>query len=188
MIDHGEQADGELVASALNGAVTERQNAFAVLVTRYEGFVRAMLLNLCRNQALADDLSQEAFLNAWLKLNTLTQPEKFRGWLKQLAYRQFLHHYRRAKVERKHAEDDRAEAAVELQIDDELAPLLALCSPLERELMILCYAFEFTYAEIGAEREMSVGTVKSHVPRAKQKMRTVIERQAQSELEDNING
>ena len=170
MIDDGERADTELVALSLHGTVATRQQAFSVLVTRYEGLVRAMLLNLCRNRALADDLSQEAFLNAWLKLATLENPEKFRAWLKQLAYRQFLHHYRHSKVEQKYAAAEQPELVVEMATDDELEPLLALCSPVERELMILCYAFEFTHAEISAARDMSVGTVKSHVYRAKQKM------------------
>ncbi len=64
-----------------------------------------------------------------------------------------------------------------MDVDNELEPLLALCSPVEREMMVLCYAFEFTYAEIATERGMSVGTVKSHVHRAKLKMRATLEQQ-----------
>jgi RNA polymerase sigma-70 factor (ECF subfamily) len=174
-----EQADAELVEQARNGHRDVREAAFAVLVTRYEGFVRAMLNRLCNNSAEADELAQEAFLTAWLKLNTLQQPARFRGWLKQLAYRQFLHGYRRQKVEQKYAallpEEAREEPSIELETDDDLEPLLALCSPLERELMVLCYAFEFTHAEIAASRNMAVGTIKSHVHRAKQKMKLYIE-------------
>lgn len=169
-----EQADAELVLLARHGDLAARQQAFAVLVRRYEGFVRAMLSNLCRNRALADDLSQESFLVAWRKLRSLDNPASFRGWLKRLAYRQFLHHYRHQQVEQKHAEPPDDEVAVELNVDDELAGLLEICSPLEQELLILCYGFEFTYAEIAATRHMAVGTVKSHVHRAKQKIQAHI--------------
>ena len=175
----GEQADADLVEQARHGHRDVREAAFAILVTRYQGFVRALLIRLCNNSAEADELAQEAFLTAWLKLNTLQQPARFRGWLKQLAYRQFLHGYRRQKVEQKYAaflrEEAREEPSLDLQTDDDLEPLLALCSPLERELMVLCYGFEFTHAEIAASRNMAVGTIKSHVHRAKQKMKTFIE-------------
>ncbi len=188
MVQDGERADAELVALSVRGTLGARQEAFSLLVTRYEGLVRAMLLNLCRNRALADDLSQDTFLQAWQKLATLSQPEKFCPWLKQLAYRRFLHHYRRSKVERKHAQLDQPEISIEMAVDDALEALLALCSPMERELMILCYAFEFTHAEIGAARGMATGTVKSHVHRAKQKMRALIERQHEGRNTENSNG
>ena len=183
-----QQADATLVEQACWGERAARQAAFAVLVTRYEGFVRAMLYRLCGNAAEADDLAQEAFLTAWLKLHTLSSAASFRGWLKQLAYRQFLHGYRRRKVERKHADTVRDEAAVEMHTDDDLAPLLALCTPLERELMVLCYGFEFTYAEIGGARNMAVGTVKSHVHRAKGKIKAFLEQEESTLSRGNTHG
>ncbi len=167
-------ADAELVRIAREGVLAARHEAFALLVTRYEGFVRGMLLRLCRNPAEADDLAQEAFITAWTRLDTLEAPERFAGWLKQLAYRQFLHRYRRRKVEEKHAPDG-DEAVFQQPIDDDLERLLALCSAEEQELMILVYGFEFTYAEIASARGMAVGSVKSLVHRAKARIRQHLE-------------
>jgi len=140
-------------------------------------------MGLCRDQALADDLSQEAFLSAWIKLDSLTNPASFKGWLKQLAYHQFLHQYRHAKVERKYARMAADEPHVHLQVDDDLQRMLSLCTPLEREIMILRYGFEFSHAEIGQARGMAVGTVKSHVCRAKQKMQVELASSKSQEIE-----
>ncbi len=172
--------DADLVAQSLTGTEADRHAAFEILVRRYEGFVRSMLLRLCGNRAEADDLTQEAFVTAWLMLGSLRSPASFRGWLKQLAYRQFLHAYRRRRLDRDYAQQVPAEDTCDLDVDvdDELAALLDICSPLERELMILCYGFEFTYAEIAGAQNMAVGTVKSHVHRAKSKIRKALESEA----------
>lgn len=173
-VTEGAQTDGELVRQACQGALAERQQAFEVLVVRYEGFIRSLLLRLSRNAAMADDLAQDAFLNAWVKLATLKEPERFKGWLRQLAYRQFLHQYRHGKVAEKYAHLEQEDAVATLAEDDDLAALLELCNPLERELMVLCYGFEFTYVEIAEARGIAVGTVKSHIHRAKGKMQVFL--------------
>jgi RNA polymerase sigma factor (sigma-70 family) len=170
--------DADLVAQSLTGTEANRHAAFEILVCRYEGFVRSMLLRLCGNRAEADDLTQEAFVTAWLMLGSLRSPASFRGWLKQLAYRQFLHACRRRRLDRDYAQQALAEDTCDFDHDDALAALLDICSPLERELMILRYGFEFTYAEIAGARNMAVGTVKSHVYRAKSKLRKALESEA----------
>jgi RNA polymerase sigma-70 factor, ECF subfamily len=175
-------ADAELVLRARQGTLSERHTAYTVLVTRYQGFVRSMLLGLTRQPALADDLTQDTFLTAWQKLNTLVEPQKFGGWLKQLAYRHFLHSYRRKQTEQKHL-PEAGDVVIDTQdivdTDAELNELLALCTPLEREIMVLCYGFEFTLKEVAESRGMALGTVKSHVHRAKHKMQQKLE-QAQT--------
>lgn len=181
--------DARLVERARQGQMAGRHEAFSVLVKRYEGFVRAMLYALCANRSEADDLAQDAFVVAWQKLGSLKSPERFRGWLKQLAYRQFLHRYRRTRREQQYLVQAQHESAV----GDESFPgetashdaraLLRLCAPLEQELLVLCHGFEFTYAEIAQNRGMAVGTVKSHVHRAKQKIRSALESRASSDEE-----
>jgi len=179
--------DQALVRQARRGTPERRKRAFAQLVSRYERLTRSLLYSLSGDAALAEDLAQETFLNAWLKLADLKQPQAFAGWLKQMAYRQFLHHVRRREIERKHL-PDREEAIYTpaLPVDDELNQLLGLCTPVERELMILCYGFGLTHAEIGAARAMPVGTVKSHIHRARQKIQAWSAEQTSAENREAI--
>lgn len=182
--------DAELVEQARRGPQPGRRAAFAELVVRYEGFLRRMLFSLSGNAAVAEDLAQDAFLNAWLKLTDLHEPAAFAGWLKQMAYRQFLHHVRRQVLEQKHAPAPPVEAGVTMALPDheELSTLLAQCAPLEQELLVLCYGFEFTYAEIAQARGMAVGTVKSHVHRAKARIRDYLQLEAQEYEERKCHG
>lgn len=181
--DNQAEGDAELVLRAREGEMADRHRAFALLVTRYEGFVRGMLLRLCRDAQEADDLAQEAFITAWTKLDGLQAPAAFAGWLKQLAYRQFLHRYRRQKLEAKHA-PPAEEGWVEDPVDEDLQRLLAVCNADEQEIMILLYGFEFTYAEIASARGAAVGSVKSTVHRAKAKIKRYLEESAEGKINE----
>src|SRR5262245_45857864 len=71
------------------------QPAFAELMRRRESALRSMLTRLCRNHALADDLAQEAFLQAWRQLPNLKSHDAFGGWLRQIAVNAWLQHRRK---------------------------------------------------------------------------------------------
>ena len=186
VVDNESQArwsqDRALVKAACQGAAAQRHQAYAQLVERYQTFLRNMLYGLCRDQDLADELAQESFVLAWQKLSTLRDGEKFQGWLKQLAYRQFLHQQRHQNVVARHQQSLAADAkAGELGVIDaghlgeDWVKLLKPCTALEQELMVLLFGFEFSYAEIAQARQMPVGTVKSHIHRAKAKIAALLQ-------------
>ena len=155
---------------------SEARSAFAALVARHELYVRNMLAALCRHSGVADELAQETFLTVWLRLDTLRNPERFRPWLKQLAYRQFLGHARRAKVEAAYTASLPGEPSVDLGWAEDLVQLLDVCTQVEREMIVLSLGFGFTAQELAQTTEVPVGTVKSHLHRAKQKMREHMQR------------
>src|SRR5687768_14050666 len=74
------------------------RKAFAELVRRREGQVRGLLRRLSQNRDLADDLAQDAFLQAWRKLDTLQETGAFGGWLKRIAVNVWLQHARRQRL------------------------------------------------------------------------------------------
>ena len=170
--------DGRWVELARGRETQAGHNAFRRLVERYQGYVRNLLFGLCQHHDLADELAQETFVISWQKLSHLNDPAKFQGWIKQLAYRQFLHHQRHQKIVDAHQERVQSQDKDAL-VADLAAPdwqrLLKPCNELERELLVLLFSFEFTYAEIGELRDMPVGTVKSHVHRAKAKIGRMLE-------------
>ena len=165
--------DGQLVR-ACQAARSEEH--FAALVQRHETWVRNLLRALCGDAAQADDLAQDSFIIAWQKLSTLKVPEKFQGWLKQLAYRQFLHWQRRQKLEARHAQTSTDDGVMFAgDIDIELQQSLQHCSGLERELLLLHYGFGFTVGELAESQGSPAGTIKSHLHRARQKIRQHLE-------------
>ena len=176
--------DAEYVARARQGNRAQRKIAFTELVIRHELYVRNLLRHLCRDEAVAQDLAQDTFVIAWQKLSALKNPEGFGAWVRRIAYREFLHMLRRGKLESDYIESVQVEDedyADDLNEDTELARWLEVCSPIEREILLLRFAYGFTQEEIAADRKLPVGTVKSHVHRAKAKIKTLLEADAARE-------
>jgi DNA-directed RNA polymerase specialized sigma24 family protein len=69
--------DGDLVRLARDGD----QAAFRLLVERYLPMARARAARLCPQPDDADDAVQDAFLQAFLALDRLRDPDRFAGWL-----------------------------------------------------------------------------------------------------------
>jgi len=73
--------DARRVRRALGGDSA----AFTELVTRHMPAVRAVARACTGNLADAEDVVQEAFLKAWLSLDTLQEPGRFGGWVVTIA-------------------------------------------------------------------------------------------------------
>ena len=61
------------------------QTAYEVLVTRYQKAVIASAASVTKNQFMAEDAAQDAFVTAWIKLNLLQEPQKFGSWVCRIA-------------------------------------------------------------------------------------------------------
>ena len=70
-------ADEQLVSQTLAGD----RDAFGVLVHKYQDMVFAYAFQKVRNEADAQDVTQEVFLRAYRNLYALRHPHRFRSWL-----------------------------------------------------------------------------------------------------------
>ena len=71
-----EKSDIELVELARNGD----KDAFGQLVQRYQVTARRLAMRLVGNENSAQELAQEAMLQAYLYLGSLRNPTKFKSW------------------------------------------------------------------------------------------------------------
>ena len=162
--------EGALIPLAAAGDRT----AFGTLVRMHQSRLRGFLRRLTRgDHALADDVAQDTFLEAWRKIGQFRGQGSFGGWLAAIGYRNYLMAARRRKLEP--LEDDivAAEASPELRIDIEKA--MARLSLPERAALTLCYALEYSNDEAAGILAMPLGTVKSHVARGREKLRKLLE-------------
>src|SRR5262245_21057083 len=168
-----EPSDEALVA----GVVARRDAAaFETLVRRYQSKVRNWLRQLTRDATRADDLAQETFIRAWERAHTFSGTGRFASWIMKIAFNCYLQSRRTQAQQTRLAAAIAAEAEVEpsASCSDEspdLPKMLAALSPDERLTMILCYAHGLSHSEIADVVEMPLGTVKSHLQRAKAKIR-----------------
>ena len=177
--------DTLLIARVL--AIDDRA-AFGVLVQRHQSSVRARLRRLCNgNEALADDLAQETFVLAWRKLQSFRQEARFSTWLYRIATNCWLADARKRKevlFADHDASDDVGEEdamtiaigatsdasdAVALGIDLDRAR--AALSAGERAAIVQCYDNDLSHEEAADVLGCPVGTVKTHILRAKKKLR-----------------
>lgn len=88
--------DQELVAAARTGA----KAAWSVLIDRhYEPLLR-YLRRQTRDPELAADLAQDAFLDAYRNLATLSEDRSFAAWLHQIAHNRLRMEWRRQQLRR----------------------------------------------------------------------------------------
>ena len=81
MLRYQNENDETLVMLTLAG----EQSAYEVLVVRYQRAVVASAYSVVRIQFISEDAAQDAFVTAWMKLNTLRQADKYGSWVCRIA-------------------------------------------------------------------------------------------------------
>lgn len=171
-------SDEDLVALVIAGG---DERAFRALVERHQQVVRAVLMRLCRDPALADDLAQESFIRAFEKIETWSGSGSFKAWLCRIAYTEFLKGARKARAVDRTLAQFQAEpvetaappADVGARVDLDRA--LATLGEAERTCIVLCCASGLSHSEAAEITGLPLGTVKSHVNRARAKLRAWFE-------------
>ena len=171
-------SDAQLIARVL---VQDDRHAFGELVRRHQSAVRACLRKLTGgNHALADDLAQETFLLAYRNLKLFRQEAKFSTWLYRIAYNAFLADLRKTKElplpDDEDADDisgsaDAAPVARTVALSVDLQRAMAVLSDAERAAIVQCYHNDLSHEEAAFVLGCPVGTVKTHILRAKQKLK-----------------
>jgi RNA polymerase sigma factor (sigma-70 family) len=167
--------DSELVAATLSGD----RSAFAVLLDRHADRVRALAARLLP-QYDAEDVAQEALLQAYLGLRRLRDPARFGSWLYGITAnlaKMRLRTLAAAPIEHSGVQSQAAgEPSPEQRIETrELAQLVReavdVLPPLEREALLLRYANGLTSPEIASVLGQQPGTVRVRLHRARRRLR-----------------
>jgi len=161
--------DLELVALAVAG----NRPAFGELVRRHGSAVRALLRRMGADAHQADDLAQDAFLAAFEQITDFRGDGTFQAWVKRIAARAYVRRWRREAREDLMAETPDHGGSIpdhagSLDLDEALSRL----SGPERMCVSLCYGAGLSHAEAATALNAPLGTVKSHVKRGMDKLRT----------------
>lgn len=152
------------------------RRAFGELVRRHASGVRSLLRRMGAAASEADDVAQDTFLTAFESVSEFRGEGAFGGWVKKIAARLYLRRLRREKrlaaleADSMSQEEGGAptDVATRMALDDALNAL----HPAERMAVSLCYGAGLSHAEAAEALNLPLGTVKSHVKRGLEKLRT----------------
>jgi RNA polymerase sigma factor (sigma-70 family) len=166
-------ADAELVDRVL---ASDDRAAFGELVRRHQSAVRYFLRHLCRSDAaLADDLAQDTFVQAHRGLAGYRRDAAFPTWLLGIAHNYWRNARRRARehdpLDERIPEDATSGAIQQSDLRHDLDLALRELSADEQLAIHLCYQQGQSHQEIAALLDWPLGTVKTHLLRAKEKLR-----------------
>ncbi len=168
------QDQDSLIAASLQGDC----NSFAVLYRQHRDRIYALCWRMCAgNRALAEDLTQEAFVQAWRKLASFRGESAFGTWLHRLAVNVVLGDKRRQsrRLQTVSDADQISEATQGAQDwqggDQDLERAIARLPERARAVLILNAIEGYSHAEISAATGMAEGSSKAQLHRARQLLR-----------------
>ena len=154
--------------------------AFGELVHRYQDRLYSAVVHIVRCRAEAEDVVQEAFVQAYVKLQTFKHNSRFYTWLYRIAVNVSISHRRRRKIEvsveqnREATGDEPLDAFTspsepldQAERKQKLEHALTLLTEEHRSIIVLRHMEEFSYEESADILDISVGTVRSRLHRAR---------------------
>jgi RNA polymerase sigma factor (sigma-70 family) len=171
-----ELTDADLVARVF---VDDDQHAFGELVRRHQSSVRGLLRQLTRNDlALADDLSQEAFVRAYKNIRSFRGEARFSTWLYRIAYNCFRENARRRKelvgIDETKWQSELDPQTVDAGLRHDIMQALNLLPLHERTAVVLCCQNGLSHDEAARVLEIPLGTVKTNVLRGREKLKRTL--------------
>ena len=168
--------------------------AYNVMVIRHYDRIFSRVLQLLNNKQDAEEVTQDAFIRAHRGLENFRGDASFSTWLYQiatnLAHNRYWYWFRRKRdqsisLDQPQCEDgsltlenvmpcadeNPAEAFVTQEFVDRVSACMQYLNDKHKEVLILRNVKNLTYDEIAQQLEISVGTVKSRIARARESLR-----------------
>ena len=183
-------SDAELVAQALGGS----EAAYAEIVRRFERPLYSLILRLVRDPALAEDLAQDVFVKAIRALASYDPERKFSSWLFKIAHNTTIDHLRRrswipnrwrlapttrstrCRSSPMNRSPTPRPTCIAASSPRALDRAVAGLRPEYREVMLLRFREGLAYEGCADITGLPLGTVKTHIHRARKEMAEAMER------------
>lgn len=179
-----EQTDTELVNLAKSGD----KAAFSLLVKRYQSMVKRIAIGMVVQEEIAQELAQEAILRAYLSLEQLRDPRRFKIWLYSIVLNLCRNYLRDRKTgvvsldtiaEKQSAETicsintvpDPQQLAEEQELNELIFDAFNKLSPKNRIAAVQFYSEQLTMQEIASNLGISIVAVKGRLHKARTQLK-----------------
>lgn len=157
------------------------RQAFGELAEQFESVVFAIVLRRLRNRSEAREVTQEVFLRAMRKLPQLREPERFPGWLRQIAVRMSINRAVRRPNEASCAPEtfnglssdtsEPLEGILRNEQAVELRESLDRLRDMDRQTLMAFYFEGLSLKEMSDESGSPIGTIKRRLHTARNRLR-----------------
>ena len=182
--------ESQLIDRALDGD----RSAFARLVETHQDRLFASMLQVTGSADEAEEVVQDAFIRAFIKLDTFQRNAQFFTWLYRIAFNSALTRRRREKVrvsldqyrETSGVEVvDSADGVDEPMLREERVAMVRLAlqklTEEHRKILVLREMEGHAYEVIAEILEISIGTVRSRLSRARRQLKIALEAMQRTE-------
>ena len=171
----------QLVAAAVDGS----KSAFEQLYRMHVGTVYGLCLRMTANPAMAEDCTQEAFINAWRNLHRFEARSRLATWLHRIAVNAVLAQGRKrtevlgkeASVEDSLPESLRGPSEYDAGAERDLEAAIGELPAGARHTLILAGIYGYTHEETAEMLGVAVGTCKAQLHRARRLLLTRLREQ-----------
>lgn len=176
------QAEPESTAIDWEGALVQRActgdtRAFERLYREHAGKVYGLCLRMTRDPAIAEDCTQETFINAWRALGRFETRSSLGTWLHRIAVNVALAKRRKAAPVVARSQEDEAEAVESewtLETPLEVTEIETAIGDLPdgaRDVLVLYAIYGYSHAEAAQMLGVAEGTCKAQLHRARRLLR-----------------
>jgi RNA polymerase sigma-70 factor, ECF subfamily len=193
-----EQSDVELVFLSRQGNKT----AFGQLVLRYQPMAQRLATQVVSDHDWAQELVQEAMLEAYLSLDNLNDPKRFKSWLYGIVLNICRNNLRRRKLVSFSLESmvenwvdaspsiagsspDPQIVAEQEELHTAVLAAVNTLSPKNRSAILLFYHQQFSLEEVANHLNISVGAVKGRLHKSRHQLRVQLS-PIQEQLQPNL--
>ena len=184
-------ADGPDDRQLLQRIVEQDRDALDVLYSRYVTPIYSMALHMLKQPPLAEEVTQDVFLNIWLKASSFNSEKgQPRSWIMSVAHHRVIDVIRSRRrtatmtdpegydtLERLPSGTPSVESQVQQNLDRELIMgALATLPENQRQVILLAYFEGYSQSEMAEFLSEPLGTVKTRVRLAMQKLRTALQK------------
>lgn len=172
-----EVKDTDVIHQVLRGDV----NSFRLLVERYQGPVIRFIRNMINDSHICEDIAQDVFLTAYKKLASFDpHRSNFSTWLFVITRNKTLNALKKKKpvsmsqLPQTHDSQNPSDDLGKKELFNELNRILQSIPAIQKTAFVLAEFEELSYAEIAQIEGTKIGTIKSRINRAKNKLRSAL--------------
>ncbi len=158
---------------------TQASQCFTILYERYAGKIYSKCISMLRDEALAQDATQEIFTKIFLNLAKFSGKSRFSTWIYSITYNYCIDYIRRTKKQKDIFTEDIEKAPdvmddvpdeelLELEVE-QLKKVLSEMPPDDTAILLMKYQDGMSIKEISETLEKTESAVKMRIKRAKEK-------------------